>query len=124
MTEIERNDVILMLRSVAQEMMLHEKYFCELDLGLGDGDHGVTVSRGEQESGRGIRGCCGSGGIWCAGYCENDREEGESTFPGREIRWEKGCRRCVYGRDDWGDVHVFETTIDMPEWRENEKDQK
>lgn len=46
MTEIERNDVILMLRSVAQEMMLHEKYFCELDLGLGDGDHGVTVSRG------------------------------------------------------------------------------
>ena len=37
MTEIERNDVIL---------MLHEKYFCELDLGLGDGDHGVTVSRG------------------------------------------------------------------------------
>ena len=24
MTEIERNDVILMLRSVAQEMMLHE----------------------------------------------------------------------------------------------------
>ncbi len=37
MTEIERNDVIL---------MLHEKYFCELDLGLGDRDHGVTVSRG------------------------------------------------------------------------------
>lgn len=46
MTEIGKNDVERMLQDVAREMILREQYFCELDLGLGDGDHGVTVSRG------------------------------------------------------------------------------
>lgn len=46
MTEIGKNDVERMLQDVAREMILQEQYFCELDLGLGDGDHGVTVSRG------------------------------------------------------------------------------
>lgn len=46
MTRIDREDMILMLRRVAKEMTAQERYFCELDLGLGDGDHGITVSRG------------------------------------------------------------------------------
>lgn len=46
MTKIGRQDVGTMLRKVALDMITQERYFCELDLGLGDGDHGITVSRG------------------------------------------------------------------------------
>lgn len=46
MNEIVLSDAICMFDAVADEMIAKEKYFCELDSGLGDGDHGVTVSRG------------------------------------------------------------------------------
>lgn len=47
-TELDRADVVLLLQYVAERMIAQESYFCELDSGLGDGDHGVTITRGFQ----------------------------------------------------------------------------
>lgn len=46
MTEIRLCNAVSLLVYVADEMISRENYFCELDSGLGDGDHGVTISRG------------------------------------------------------------------------------
>lgn len=43
---LELRDVVCMFKYIADEMILKEAYFCELDSVLGDGDHGVTISRG------------------------------------------------------------------------------
>lgn len=45
-TELNREQAVQMLSEAADKMIGQETWFCELDAGLGDGDHGVTVSRG------------------------------------------------------------------------------
>lgn len=46
MTEMNMCRTVSLFEYVAEEMISQEKYFCQLDSGLGDGDHGVTISRG------------------------------------------------------------------------------
>ncbi len=43
---IKLKDIQTMLIAGAKQVVRHEKYLCELDSFVGDGDHGVTAARG------------------------------------------------------------------------------
>lgn len=45
-TELDVRETAQMLLWAAEKMIGQERRFCELDSGIGDGDHGVTISRG------------------------------------------------------------------------------